>query len=339
MYLTGLSSGGSGVWSIAARHLDEFAAIAPMSAGGFDASFAHLFAEAHLPICSFYVAGDDAALVESNKQWRRALLDAGASPLFTAVEGFGHNSWDYAYDQPAFFAWLFEQTRSANAKRQQLFAYAFNRRDLSGWQARGSGTWSVNAAGEVLGQGTADQGGGGRTTGFVLDAVFRSGIRENSKSLPGSNGILTNSATESRQAGYLCSDRLYRDFELHLDFRLVSAAQCSVLFRATFGEGLILGWNVNVVRPELGSGGLSAADGTWLAADDPIAQRALLPDQGNDLRIRVTGNHVVVRINGSKTIDVHDDRLKSVPGSIGLNIPGGIESQILWRDVRIREVE
>ena len=66
--LTGLSSGGSGVWSMASRWPERFAAIAPMSAGGRDTGTAREFARHSLPIWMFWVRKDDQDLVRSNRE-------------------------------------------------------------------------------------------------------------------------------------------------------------------------------------------------------------------------------------------------------------------------------
>jgi hypothetical protein len=40
-----------------------------------------------------------------------ALKEAGGDPKYTEYPGVGHNSWDKAYAETAFYDWLFAQKR------------------------------------------------------------------------------------------------------------------------------------------------------------------------------------------------------------------------------------
>lgn len=115
VYLTGLSMGGAGAWSLAARDPQRFAAIVPMCGRG-RVEDAELLARARLPIWNFCGDKDNPATVEFNRQMHTALTRAGAGDKYTEYENVGHNCWDNAYGTPELYAWLLEQSRSANAK-------------------------------------------------------------------------------------------------------------------------------------------------------------------------------------------------------------------------------
>ena len=103
VYLTGLSMGGSGTWSIAAAHPERFAAVAPIC-GGADLTTASKIK--NLPIWCFIGDKDSAKLVENNRNMIKALKDAGGSPRYDEYPGVPHNSWDRAYATEELYAWF-----------------------------------------------------------------------------------------------------------------------------------------------------------------------------------------------------------------------------------------
>ncbi len=115
VYLTGLSMGGSGTWSIAAKDPSAWAAIVPMCSRP-DMANAGKFAAARLPIWNFCGDKDRAETVKANRDMAGALTNAGAVAKYTEYPGVGHNCWDDAYGTDALYAWLLEHARSRNRK-------------------------------------------------------------------------------------------------------------------------------------------------------------------------------------------------------------------------------
>jgi len=109
IYLTGLSMGGYGTWSLAAAEPDRWAAIVPVCGGG-NPKLVGKFKD--LPCWCFHGDKDDAVKVSKSREMIEALKVAGANPKYTEYPGVGHNSWDKAYGTPELFTWLFEQKRS-----------------------------------------------------------------------------------------------------------------------------------------------------------------------------------------------------------------------------------
>ena len=87
-YLTGLSMGGYGTWSLAAALPDKWAAIAPICAGG-DPKMADKIK--HIP-CWFFNGEKDN--VEKGRAMVKALQAAGGQPRYSEYPYVGHNSWD-----------------------------------------------------------------------------------------------------------------------------------------------------------------------------------------------------------------------------------------------------
>lgn len=110
--LTGLSMGGSGTWSIAAKDPGAWAAIVPMCGRG-DAAVAPAFASARLPIWNFCGDKDQPATVEANRAMAAALTQAGAVAQYTEYPGVPHNCWDQAYGTDELYTWMLKQRRRA----------------------------------------------------------------------------------------------------------------------------------------------------------------------------------------------------------------------------------
>ncbi len=105
LYLTGLSQGGHGTWTIAAMHPDLFAAIAPVC-GWADEDVARKVAK--LPIRIFHGDQDQAVNVDESRKMEKWITDAGGTCKLTIYPGVGHNSWDKAYGEEDLGKWFLE---------------------------------------------------------------------------------------------------------------------------------------------------------------------------------------------------------------------------------------
>jgi predicted peptidase len=109
VYLTGLSMGGGGTWSLAVKYPDRWAAIVPICGiGGYIQQAEKI---RHLPCWCFHGDADKAVPVELSRRMVEALKKAGASPKYTEYPGVGHNSWDKAYATNELYEWLLAQHR------------------------------------------------------------------------------------------------------------------------------------------------------------------------------------------------------------------------------------
>ena len=107
-YLSGLSMGGMGTWSIAMAHPERFAAIAPICGRG-DTKTAEKIKD--LPCWCFHGDADTAVKVEGSRDMIAAIKKAGGSPKYTEYPKVGHNSWDAAYGTDELYTWLLEQKK------------------------------------------------------------------------------------------------------------------------------------------------------------------------------------------------------------------------------------
>ncbi len=107
-YLTGLSMGGYGTWSIAAAHPDRWAAIVPVCGGG-NVKDAEKIKD--IPCWCFHGDADTAVKVDRSREMIEALKKAGGKPKYDEYPGVPHNSWDKAYGTDELYKWLLEQKK------------------------------------------------------------------------------------------------------------------------------------------------------------------------------------------------------------------------------------
>jgi predicted peptidase len=108
VYLTGLNLGGFGVWALAARFPQCFAAIAPVGGGG---EWWMLERLKTVPTWAFHLDGDDVVPLIETKVLVRRIRTAGGNARMTVYADFQHELWNKVYDNPELFSWLLEQQR------------------------------------------------------------------------------------------------------------------------------------------------------------------------------------------------------------------------------------
>lgn len=119
VYLTGLSMGGYGVWSLATTYPERFAAAAPICGGegsiGATLSLMDKFKGPQLkklPIWAFHGAKDDVVPVEESKRMVDYLKKMGVKDVkLTIYPKATHNSWTQTYDNPELYKWFLSHTK------------------------------------------------------------------------------------------------------------------------------------------------------------------------------------------------------------------------------------
>lgn len=110
VYVTGLSMGGYGTWTLAVAAPDRFAAIAPVSGGG-DSDAACVLRG--LPVWAFHGAKDPVVPIKEDQEMVDALRACGGDVKFTVYPDAGHDAWTRAYEDPALYDWLLAHHRVA----------------------------------------------------------------------------------------------------------------------------------------------------------------------------------------------------------------------------------
>lgn len=106
LYVTGLSMGGFGTWSLIASQPGLFAAAAPICGGGNTETAARL---KNVPIWAFHGDADKVVKPQLSRNMIKAVEKAGGKPKYTEYAGVGHDSWTATYADPEFLTWLFSQ--------------------------------------------------------------------------------------------------------------------------------------------------------------------------------------------------------------------------------------
>jgi predicted peptidase len=108
IYVTGLSMGGFGTWSLIAEKPELFAAAAPICGGG-DLNKAEKMTK--IPIWAFHGDADTVVKPELSRNMIKAIEKAGGKPKYTEYPGVGHDSWSQTYSNPEFIEWLFSHKK------------------------------------------------------------------------------------------------------------------------------------------------------------------------------------------------------------------------------------
>lgn len=114
IWVTGLSMGGFGTWSLAAATPERFAALVPICGGG-DPIWAKRLN--HIPIWVFHGAKDQVVPLDRSEKMVEALKQAGGTVKFTVYPEASHDSWTAAYNDPALYEWLLGQKRTPAPRR------------------------------------------------------------------------------------------------------------------------------------------------------------------------------------------------------------------------------
>lgn len=130
VYLTGMSMGGYGVWNLATKYPDRFAALAPICgrthpAPGIPAPAGNLGVPPHderfaelaerigdVPTWVFHGALDPVVPVEESRQAVAALRSRYRPVVYTEYSKAEHEVWDMAYSQDGFWEWMLAKRRT-----------------------------------------------------------------------------------------------------------------------------------------------------------------------------------------------------------------------------------
>jgi len=109
VYVSGLSMGGYGTWSLADFAPNRFAAIVPICGGGSPRSVRKF---THLPVWVFHGAKDSVVPLSASVEMVEALQRVHGNVKFTVYPEADHDSWTETYDNPELYTWMLEQKRT-----------------------------------------------------------------------------------------------------------------------------------------------------------------------------------------------------------------------------------
>ncbi len=107
VYLTGMSMGGSGVWALAMKHPEYFAAAIPLC-GGWNTKGVN--AIKNIPVWAFHGANDKIVSPGETEKMVKALRKAGGRVRYSRLEGQGH-SIHKIYERKEIYEWLLKHKK------------------------------------------------------------------------------------------------------------------------------------------------------------------------------------------------------------------------------------
>jgi predicted peptidase len=110
LYITGLSMGGAGTWSLVAAHPDKYAAAMPLCGRGDLEAVPRL---AKTPTWILVGAQDSERTVQNCQDMAKALAKAGGLGRFTLYFELKHDCWTETYNNPETYEWLLSHKLSA----------------------------------------------------------------------------------------------------------------------------------------------------------------------------------------------------------------------------------
>ncbi|MGA2172955.1 MAG: prolyl oligopeptidase family serine peptidase [Sedimentisphaerales bacterium] len=113
VYLTGLSMGGFGTWTLAERYPQRFAAIAPICGGSEHYEAIRL---KNVPIWAFHGAKDPIVPVVRTTEMVEAVKAAGGNVKMTIYPEADHDAWTQTYDNPELYEWFLSHKISDRKK-------------------------------------------------------------------------------------------------------------------------------------------------------------------------------------------------------------------------------
>lgn len=155
--------------------------------------------------------------------------------------------------------------------------------------------------------------------------------------------------SEGSPNSFLCTDKLYGDFELKFDVKVDTALNSGVQIRSQSKGGTPEG-RVNGPQVEISNDGMAGyiygeAAGGWMTPEEDREPHQHFNDgEWNSYRVVAYGDHIETWINGHPISDLtHQERYESHPkGFIGLQVHGiGAGKgpyEVRWRNLKLRDL-
>jgi hypothetical protein len=147
---------------------------------------------------------------------------------------------------------------------------------------------------------------------------------------------------ESKEYGYLMTEKDYKDFWLSLRFQCIEDGNSGVYFHTRFKPGTVnvsQGMQFEIDRtPNHHTGGLYGDGRQWIAWPSPEYEYVMRPTDWNDFLLKVEGNHMVAILNGIVILDFTDPTPKSFDGGIALQLHSGGLGDMKFKDIYVRDL-
>jgi len=153
------------------------------------------------------------------------------------------------------------------------------------------------------------------------------------------NGELICESGPEKKYGYLATEKIYKDFELKLEFKQESNGNSGVFFRSSLEGIKIRGWQVEVAPKGHDTGGIYESYGRgWLIRIPEEKENILKEGVWNKMKIQVIGDQVTTWLNGEKMVELKDEKIGEAIGVIALQIHSGGGIKVHWKNLFIKEL-
>ncbi len=162
------------------------------------------------------------------------------------------------------------------------------------------------------------------------------------------DGVIVGTTAKGSPNSFLCTKKLYSDFELefevNVDPRMNSGVQIRSESRKDYKDGRVHGYQVEIdPSARAWSGGIyDEARRGWLydLKNKPEAQKAFKNGEWNHFRVLCVGPSIKTWVNGVPAADLTDTM--TLTGFIALQVHASKSEtplQVMWRNIRIRELD
>ena len=160
------------------------------------------------------------------------------------------------------------------------------------------------------------------------------------------DGMIVGTTVLNTPNSFLCTERMYTDFILELEFLVEPGMNSGIQIRSQsfehFKNHRVHGYQVEIdTSSRAWSAGIyDEARRGWLynLKDKPKAQKAFRQNQWNHYRIEAIGDRIRTWINGVPAADLRDDMTST--GFIALQVHSSKQANksIKWRNIRIQDI-
>lgn len=169
------------------------------------------------------------------------------------------------------------------------------------------------------------------------------------------DSTIVGTTSEGSPNSFLCSDKLYGDFELEFEVKVDDALNSGVQIRSQTEGGTNEG-RVNGPQVEIEASGENGAEAGyiygeatgrgWLTPEAELVPHKHLKDgEWNKYKVVAKGPHIQTWINGHQVADLTDDAIYEThpKGFIGLQVHGIGKGtgpySVAWKNIRIKEID
>ncbi len=154
------------------------------------------------------------------------------------------------------------------------------------------------------------------------------------------DGMIVGTSPKSEpKHGLLVTDKTYRDFTVRAKFKVVTG-NSGFYFRSEKVEGAVgvHGFQAEVANEPSVAGLYETGGRAWVAQPDPeVIKKVYKPGDWNDLVVTAVGRHITVTLNGQQTVDLPNDEPSRAEGHIALQLHGGQDMEVMFKDIAIQE--